>query len=89
MSQQGRSGRIRSCAGNQTPTSLRLDLSVSFTADPTLSPSIPSLLYLIKHGGSATQEREAVSTLTGYVARHMWLTINPSLYLDRAALHFN
>ena len=64
-------------------------MSVSFTTDPTLSPSIPCLLYLIKHGDATTQETEAVSTLNGYAARHMWLTINPSLYLDRAALHFN
>ena len=55
--------------------------------DPTLSPSISCLdLLLTKYGYPTTQGRETVSTLNVYGAR---LTINPSLYLDRAALHFN
>src|SRR5258706_5131483 len=43
-----------------------------------------------KYGDSRSQEREPVSTLDGWMApRTFPLMKNPSLYLERAALHLN
>ena len=43
-----------------------------------------------EHGDSRSRETEPVSTLDGYIASRAFSLIkNPSLYLDRAALHLN
>jgi hypothetical protein len=55
----------------------------------TLHPLLPeALLKASKHGNSSTQDDEPVS-LTATHRRRSLLIINPSLDLERAALHFN
>jgi hypothetical protein len=51
----------------------------------------PSLLQTIKHGDPTSQNREPVSTLAVYsgAGRMANVMLAPSLYLDRAGLHFN
>jgi len=52
-----------------------------------------ALTLFASHGNSGSsgfQERELVSTFDGYIVQRAFsLTTNPSLYLDRAALHLN
>ena len=49
-----------------------------------------NLKWSNKYGDSRSQEREPVSTLASWIASRTFSLIkNPSLYLDRAALHLN
>jgi len=66
-----------------------IGLPQSLPSSPLAGPLHP--LNVFKHGGSARQEGNPVSTLDRHIARHesLWLIMHPSLYLDRAPLCFD
>jgi len=83
-----RSFRPRNRRLSSTALSFMLNLTAANPGWPR-----PHVASSSEHGhsrSSRSAERESVSTLDGYTApRAFSLTMNPSLYLERAALHFN